>query len=141
MHSHASTPPLADSRYSSPALSTPHSSTPTPSNGAASTAIRHKSKSKPVNVFTNDGSFLERFQRNKKEEEEKKKQEEILHRKKYFDNRFKNRGKRPRTEDTPEPDNASPISNGTSASPVTPDVNNPVKKPKTDQSQTAKRKS
>lgn len=53
-------------------------------------------KPKPINVFSNDGSFLERFQRNKKvglipkkflssviddtvqEEEEKKKQEDLL---------------------------------------------------------------
>ncbi|PCH39843.1 hypothetical protein WOLCODRAFT_67732 [Wolfiporia cocos MD-104 SS10] len=60
--------------------------------------------SKP-NVFSNDGSFLERFQRIKKarmlepalshDEEEKKKQEEILAQKRNFDERFKRRGKRP----------------------------------------------
>ncbi|KAG8871475.1 hypothetical protein FRB97_008651, partial [Tulasnella sp. 331] len=52
------------------------------------------SKPKPVNVFSNDGSFLERFQRTKKEEDEKKKQDEATTRKRAFDDRFKNRGKR-----------------------------------------------
>ncbi|KAH9949795.1 hypothetical protein B0H21DRAFT_726012 [Amylocystis lapponica] len=52
-------------------------------------------KSKPANVFSNDGSFLERFQRIKKDEEEKKKQDEVLARKRNFDERFKTRGKRP----------------------------------------------
>ncbi|KAG2070266.1 hypothetical protein BDR04DRAFT_607282 [Suillus decipiens] len=51
-------------------------------------------KPKPVNVFSNDGSFLERFQRNKKEEENKRKAEEALARKKQFDDRFRKRGKR-----------------------------------------------
>jgi len=46
-------------------------------------------------VFSNDGSFLERFQRIKKEEEEKQKQDDMLARKRDFDNRFKTRGKRP----------------------------------------------
>ncbi|KAG2337050.1 hypothetical protein BDR05DRAFT_805332 [Suillus weaverae] len=35
-------------------------------------------KPKPVNVFSNDGSFLERFQRSKKEKEDKRKAEEAL---------------------------------------------------------------
>ncbi|OJA16718.1 hypothetical protein AZE42_06888, partial [Rhizopogon vesiculosus] len=35
-------------------------------------------KLKLVNVFSNDGSFLERFQRNKKQEEDKRKVEEAL---------------------------------------------------------------
>ncbi|KAG2125301.1 hypothetical protein BD769DRAFT_1466032, partial [Suillus cothurnatus] len=45
-------------------------------------------KPKPVNVFSNDGSFLERFQRSKKEEEDKRKAEEALARKRQFDDRF-----------------------------------------------------
>ncbi|KAH7924516.1 hypothetical protein BV22DRAFT_1090721, partial [Leucogyrophana mollusca] len=75
-------------------------------------------KIKPTNVFTNDGSFLERFQRNKKEEDEKKKQEEALARKRQFDDRFKRRGKRP------PPDSCSSVT-----IPETP----PAKKSKTDE--------
>ncbi|KAF8228792.1 hypothetical protein L208DRAFT_1403164 [Tricholoma matsutake] len=52
-------------------------------------------KAKPTNVFSNDGSFLERFQRIRKEEEDKKKEQEALDKKRNFDNRFRNRGKRP----------------------------------------------
>ncbi|KAJ8582313.1 hypothetical protein M405DRAFT_572737 [Rhizopogon salebrosus TDB-379] len=50
-------------------------------------------KPKPVNVFSNDGSFPERFQR-KKKEENKQKAEEALARKRQFDERFRKRGKR-----------------------------------------------
>ncbi|KAK0243828.1 hypothetical protein EDD85DRAFT_945147 [Armillaria nabsnona] len=50
---------------------------------------------KPVNVFSNDGSFLDRIQRSMKETDEKRKREEDLERKRNFDNRFRNRGKRP----------------------------------------------
>ncbi|GJF00322.1 hypothetical protein PsYK624_166070 [Phanerochaete sordida] len=52
-------------------------------------------KPKPVNIFSNDGTFLERFQRMKRDEEDRKKQEEALARKREFDNRFRKRGKRP----------------------------------------------
>ncbi|EJF63259.1 hypothetical protein BD309DRAFT_989486 [Dichomitus squalens] len=127
--SSASTP-LPSSGYASPAplLTTP--APPKPNNAAP--------KPKPVNVFSNDGSFLERFQRLKKEEDEKKKQEEILakcgsftlnlsciatnhlrlpHRKREFDNRFKNRGKR-RSPDT---------------SSSTPATENPAKKAKVEE--------
>jgi len=55
---------------------------------------------KAINVFTNDGSFLDRFYRTKREEEEKRKQEEILNTKRNFENRFKNRGKRPSPSQT-----------------------------------------
>ncbi|KIY51511.1 hypothetical protein FISHEDRAFT_56652 [Fistulina hepatica ATCC 64428] len=57
-------------------LPTSHVSVPTPN---------HK-KPRPVNVFSNDGSFLEA--------EEKKKQEAAIELKKSFDQRFKKRGKR-----------------------------------------------
>ncbi|KAK0462047.1 uncharacterized protein EV420DRAFT_1528484 [Desarmillaria tabescens] len=50
---------------------------------------------KPVNVFSNDGSFLDRIRRSMKEIDEKRKREEDLERKRNFDNRFRNRGKRP----------------------------------------------
>ncbi|KAI0357563.1 hypothetical protein OH77DRAFT_1399305 [Trametes cingulata] len=102
-------------------------STPLPSSGYASSARLSTSpppprphthpKPKPVNIFSNDGSFLERFQRLKKEEDEKKKQEEILRKKREFDNRFKTRGKR-RSPDAPS-------SNDT--------TENPAKKPKVDE--------
>ncbi|KAK0187689.1 hypothetical protein F5146DRAFT_1226089 [Armillaria mellea] len=57
---------------------------------------------KPVNVFSNDGSFLDRIQRSMKEVDEKRKREEELERKRNFDNRFRNRGKRspPATADS-----------------------------------------
>jgi len=71
-------------------------------------------------VFTNDGSFLERFQRNKKEEEEKKQQEDTLARKRDFDARFKKRGKRP------PPDSAGSIT----------EENPQAKKPKFDKPMT-----
>ncbi|OCH87961.1 hypothetical protein OBBRIDRAFT_795701 [Obba rivulosa] len=71
------------SGYASPAPSS-SSSTPKP----------HQPKPKPTNVFSNDGSFLERFQRLKQDEEEKKKQEDTLAKKRAFDERFKKRGKR-----------------------------------------------
>ncbi|KAG2038172.1 hypothetical protein BDR03DRAFT_862403, partial [Suillus americanus] len=61
---------------------------------------------KPVNVFSNDGSFLERFQRSKKEQEDKRKAEEALARKRQFDNRFRKRGKRP------QPDSSSTVTQG-----------------------------
>ncbi|KZT32084.1 hypothetical protein SISSUDRAFT_1123591 [Sistotremastrum suecicum HHB10207 ss-3] len=68
---------------------TTHSPSPAPS----SSSVPHKPK--PINVFSNDGSFLDRLYRTKREEEEKKKQEEMLLRKRNFDERFKRRGKRP----------------------------------------------
>ncbi|CCL98528.1 uncharacterized protein FIBRA_00527 [Fibroporia radiculosa] len=82
-------------------LSPPHKSgyaSPAPSSATPPiTKPNAPSKPKPTNVFSNDGSFLERFQRIKKDEEETRKQEEILARyaKRNFDERFKKRGKRP----------------------------------------------
>jgi len=70
-------------------------------------------------VFSNDGSFLERFQRNKKEEEEKKLQEDTLARKRDFNARFKKRGKRSQPDST---------SSATLENP-------PAKKPKSDDKQ------
>ncbi|TFK24956.1 hypothetical protein FA15DRAFT_655488 [Coprinopsis marcescibilis] len=83
-----------------------------------------KPGTKPRNIFSNDGSFLERLQRLRKasissstltflqflirssfliqqEEEEKKKAKELLDRKKKFADRFKSRGKRP-SSDSPD---------------------------------------
>ncbi|GAA6058908.1 hypothetical protein JCM10212_002860 [Sporobolomyces blumeae] len=58
--------------------------------------------SKPANVFSNDGSFLERFKKGALTEAEKEKEEreKALARKKALEDRFKNRGKRraPSTE-------------------------------------------
>jgi len=65
-----------------------------------STVSSSKPKSKPGNVFSNDGSFLERFQHLKKDEEEKKKQEDTMAKKRAFDSRFKTRGKRPPPDDS-----------------------------------------
>ncbi|KAH9851734.1 hypothetical protein C2E23DRAFT_828933 [Lenzites betulinus] len=109
-------------------------STPSTSSGYASPAPLFNSpppskpnthaKFKPVNVFSNDGSFLERFQRLKKEEDEKRLQEETLRKKRDFDSRFKNRGKR-RSPDAPS-------SNDT--------TENPAKKHKVDESLTTYQK-
>ncbi|OSX59709.1 hypothetical protein POSPLADRAFT_1048198 [Postia placenta MAD-698-R-SB12] len=79
-------PPPLNSGYASPAPTLISPPAPKPSTHP---------KPKPANVFSNDGSFLERFQRIKKDEEEKKKEEEVLARKRNFDERFKKRGKRP----------------------------------------------
>lgn len=46
-------------------------------------------------MFSNDGSFLEQFQRSKQIETEKKQNEEALNKKREFADRFKNRRKRP----------------------------------------------
>ncbi|KAF8881904.1 hypothetical protein BD779DRAFT_1544940 [Infundibulicybe gibba] len=81
-------------------MSTSSRSTPTSNSGSAtppSSSASSKPGSvppKPKNVFSNDGSFLERF-RQLKEEDDRKKDLEVLERKKKFDNRFRNRGKRP----------------------------------------------
>jgi len=89
-------PPPLNSGYASPAPLSTTSPAPKP---------HTHSKPKPANVFSNDGSFLERFQRIKKDEEEKKKQEDILAKKRHFDERFKNRGKRP----PPDAPSSNPI--------------------------------
>ncbi|TRM60571.1 hypothetical protein BD626DRAFT_504513, partial [Schizophyllum amplum] len=76
----------------------------------------HTKKPKPVNVFSNDGSFLERIQRSRREEEDKRKAQEAFDVKVHFDDRFKRRGKRP----APDPARAQ--------SPTDP----PAKKPRAD---------
>ncbi|POY71908.1 hypothetical protein BMF94_5065 [Rhodotorula taiwanensis] len=52
---------------------------------------------KPKNLFSNDGSFLERFKKAAvpTPDQERKEREEALARKKALEDRFKNRGKRP----------------------------------------------
>ncbi|CAH7669563.1 hypothetical protein PPACK8108_LOCUS4418 [Phakopsora pachyrhizi] len=79
----------------------PNSTTPANSPAAINPATKKKeitavqaAKAKAMNVFTNDGSFLERFKKMKEEEVEKKKQREALARKQAFEQRIKNRGKR-----------------------------------------------
>ncbi|RPD62597.1 hypothetical protein L226DRAFT_532412 [Lentinus tigrinus ALCF2SS1-7] len=106
--------PVPSSGYASPS---PAPLSATPAAPKPNSHHPHHHKPKPVNVFSNDGSFLERFQRLKKEEDEKKKQEEIITKKREFDSRFKNRGKR-RSPDT---------------SSSTPATENPAKKLKTDE--------
>ncbi|KZV95456.1 hypothetical protein EXIGLDRAFT_735186 [Exidia glandulosa HHB12029] len=64
------------------------------------TPVKPATKGKPLNVFSDDGLFLERFQRNKMEDNEKKKQEDELKKKREFDARFKNRRKRPAPTDS-----------------------------------------
>ncbi|KIJ64570.1 hypothetical protein HYDPIDRAFT_154231 [Hydnomerulius pinastri MD-312] len=87
--------PLSNSEYASPLTAT-SSLTSLPS-----TSSKVPPKPKPVNVFSNDGSFLERLQRNKKEEEDKRKAEEALAKKRHFVERFRNRGKRPPPDSSP----------------------------------------
>ncbi|KAG1860174.1 hypothetical protein DFJ58DRAFT_279852 [Suillus subalutaceus] len=99
--------PQAYLGYAFPIMAT-SSSTPPP--GTSSSKVPPKPK--PVNVFSNDGSFLERFQRSKKEEEDKRKAEEALARKRQFDDRFRKRGKRP------QPDSSSTVTQGKPAKKV-----------------------
>ncbi|KAG9291088.1 hypothetical protein G9A89_012960 [Geosiphon pyriformis] len=76
------------------------------SNTIKVTNVKNVPSSTPaINIFSNDGSFLDRFKKMKAEEDEKKKQREALERKKAFEDRIKNRGKRrsPPTDDV-EPD-------------------------------------
>jgi len=76
-----------------------------------STVPQAKSSKPKPNIFTNDGSFLERFQRSKKEEDEKKKHDEAIARKRAFDDRFKNRGKRKAPSPSAEPADPAPPPN------------------------------
>ncbi|PLW19859.1 hypothetical protein PCANC_05921 [Puccinia coronata f. sp. avenae] len=86
----------------SPAPSTPGSQAPASSSTTAINPATKKkeitavqaAKAKAMNVFTSDGSFLERFKKMKEEEVEKKKQEDALARKQAYEQRIKNRGKR-----------------------------------------------
>jgi len=102
--SSASTPRTAESPASTPATSlTPILSSLVPPLPGGAAARAQPTKAKPLNVFSNDGSFLERFQRTKKEEDEKRKHDEMIARKRAFDDRFRNRCKRkapPPTEPT-----------------------------------------
>jgi len=88
----------------------PMGSTPATANGGT------KPPPKAINVFSNDGSFLDRFYRTRKEEEEKKKQEELLRTKRNFENRFKNRGKRPSPSESPSEDSYSRSSSAAASS-------------------------
>lgn len=105
---------------------------------SASGSRSHKSP-RVQNVFSNDGSFLERFQRLKREEDEKKKQQELLERKKQFADRFKHRGKRGHSEMSESSGSAEASGSGSGSGrsesvsdggALTPDV--PSKKPKVD---------
>ncbi|KAM6494510.1 hypothetical protein JOM56_010871 [Amanita muscaria] len=122
----STSPAVTNSRYSSPGM-TGASSSPSPvtTSGPATPGPNKTTtkKPKPFNVFTNDGSFLERFQQSKKEEEEKRrKEEDIINRKKDFESRFRNRGKRARPEAEDDEDDectspttiAAPVNGGTS---------------------------
>ncbi|KAM0749155.1 hypothetical protein T439DRAFT_327646 [Meredithblackwellia eburnea MCA 4105] len=92
--------------------STPQSATSTTNPALPSTSTSSNPKTlvakvkqpppppKPVNVFSNDGSFLERFKKEKIEVQEKNEQDKALARKKALDDRFKNRGKRPASSQT-----------------------------------------
>ncbi|KAF8648477.1 hypothetical protein AX16_006258 [Volvariella volvacea WC 439] len=110
---------------------------PAPSSSASSRASSTKPGQKPVNVFSNDGSFLERFQRARKEEEDKKKELEAADRKKAFNDRFKNRGKRgrptatPSTEPSQLPTPYPSASPNARRSPTAPADEPPVKRRKT----------
>ncbi|RHZ68251.1 hypothetical protein Glove_296g52 [Diversispora epigaea] len=80
----------------------------TPASNNAST-IGKASKNVPsstpaINIFSNDGNFLDRFKKMKAEEDEKKKQLDALERKKAFEDRIKNRGKRRSHPTDEEPD-------------------------------------
>ncbi|KAL4081154.1 hypothetical protein J3A83DRAFT_4085169 [Scleroderma citrinum] len=127
--------PSTSSRYASPAPPTPSTTTTT-----AAASKPAPPKQKPVNVFSNDGSFLERFQRPKKASIFSFSNQCLLFtiicfrfshsllyfshlpRKRQFADRFKNRGKR----HLPPPD--------TSPAVTTIDAQeSPAKKPKLDE--------
>ncbi|CAG8673328.1 6338_t:CDS:2 [Dentiscutata heterogama] len=82
------------------------SSTPASSNGSTSgkSSKNVPSSTPAINIFSNDGSFLDRFKKMKAEEDEKKKQLGALERKKAFEDRIKNRGKRKNQPTDEEPD-------------------------------------
>ncbi|KAF9533199.1 hypothetical protein CPB83DRAFT_890317 [Crepidotus variabilis] len=95
---------MSNKKSTSPGASGSHS----PS--ISSSAQSRSPPPKLTNVFTDDGSFLDRIRRSMKslhtygiqEEEDKKKDQTALERKKNFADRFKNRGKRPALdEDVP----------------------------------------
>ncbi|BGP25255.1 hypothetical protein JCM10295v2_004178 [Rhodotorula toruloides] len=73
---------------------------PSPASSASTPVVPAKKPAeppaKPRNLFSNDGSFLERFKKNTvpTADQEKKEREEILARKKALEERFKKRGKR-----------------------------------------------
>ncbi|BGP00123.1 hypothetical protein RTBOTA2_003682 [Rhodotorula toruloides] len=73
---------------------------PSPSTSASTPVVPAKKGAeppqKPRNLFSNDGSFLERFKKNAvpTADQEKKEREEVLARKKALEERFKKRGKR-----------------------------------------------
>ncbi|PPQ70455.1 hypothetical protein CVT25_005351 [Psilocybe cyanescens] len=83
----------SDSPTGSPAPSSVSGSSST--DGTSRTTPGKAKAVKPPNVFSNDGSFLDRIRRSIKEEEDKKKEKDALERKKQFADRFKTRGKRP----------------------------------------------
>ncbi|EKM52195.1 uncharacterized protein PHACADRAFT_262706 [Phanerochaete carnosa HHB-10118-sp] len=84
----------------SPISPVPHVSAVPRVSPAPSAYVHHsiskanRPKLKPINVFSNDGTFLECFQHMGRDEGQKKRQEEIFARKREFDNRFRTRGKR-----------------------------------------------
>ncbi|KAH0585844.1 hypothetical protein H2248_007133 [Termitomyces sp. 'cryptogamus'] len=110
--SNAPSPYSTDGYISSPysGSASPASARPTPPPGSKPGSSRNTPK--PVNVFTNDGSFLERIQRSKREEQKRKEFEALemylilysncsiyhsplyIYRKKNFENHFRKRGKR-----------------------------------------------
>lgn len=94
------------------------SASPAPEAKATTTPIAPKPKGpsiaapvKPANVFSNDGSFLERFKKSSAPpvDSDKQEREKALARKKAMEDRFKNRGKRTATP-TSNDDNLSPES-------------------------------
>ncbi|KIK41182.1 hypothetical protein CY34DRAFT_221468 [Suillus luteus UH-Slu-Lm8-n1] len=92
--------PQPYSGYAFPIMAT------SPSTSLPGASSKVPPKPKPVNVFSNDGSFLERFQRSKKDQEDKRKAEEALARQREFDDRFRKRGKRH------QPDTSSTVTQG-----------------------------
>ncbi|KAI5123143.1 hypothetical protein M0805_000846 [Coniferiporia weirii] len=85
-HSATSLPPTS--------TSTPSSASASGSGSSSTSTSKSSHKPKPTNVFSDDGSFLERFQRVKREDEDKKKRDQELESKRMFESRFRNRGKR-----------------------------------------------
>ncbi|KLO08537.1 hypothetical protein SCHPADRAFT_1000850 [Schizopora paradoxa] len=74
--------------------------------GSSSSKPGDHSKAKKQNVFSDDGGFLDRIKRSKMEEAKKDKDSDKVAARREFENRFKNRRKRPiesTTDDTELP--------------------------------------
>lgn len=74
-----------------------------------------KGTAKKINTFSNDGSFLARFQQLKADDKGSPSAESAVERKKIMEDRFRNRGKKRSSGGSAEPHQASPEARSSSA--------------------------